>query len=86
MNLAAELSLYPLENDYIEPIKDFIERLNRYSQLQVKTSHTSTLVVGDYTEVMTILAEEMRYTHEQIGQAIFVCKFLNADKANIDNI
>jgi uncharacterized protein YqgV (UPF0045/DUF77 family) len=84
MNLAAELSLYPLDGDYIPYIQDFIDRLNGYSQVQVRTTETNTLVVGQYSEVMKILTEEMQTTYQQIGQAIFVCKFLNADTANID--
>jgi uncharacterized protein YqgV (UPF0045/DUF77 family) len=84
MNLAAELSLYPLDGDYIPYIKDFIDRLNGHSQLQVRTTETNTLVVGQFSDVMAILADEMHTTYQQLGQAIFVCKFLNADKANID--
>ncbi|NCP66268.1 MAG: hypothetical protein GW763_13630 [Paraglaciecola sp.] len=80
MQLVVEISLYPLDRDYIPPIKDFIDRLHRFSQLKVKTSATSTLVSGEYLSTMQILAEEMQKTHEQIGQAVFVCKFLNGDK------
>jgi hypothetical protein len=29
---------------------------------------------------MQLLAEEMQRSHEKVGQAIFVCKFLNGDK------
>ena len=31
MRTAVEISLYPLDADYVPPIKDFIERLNRLS-------------------------------------------------------
>lgn len=84
MRLAVEISLYPLQNDYIPAIKSFIDRLNTYADLRVKTSETSTIVVGEYEVVMHILAQEMRQTHDEVGQAIFVCKYLNADQANID--
>ena len=80
MKLVAEISLYPLNLDYIPPIQDFIDRLNTYPQLEVTTSMTNTIVSGDYLPTMQILAEEMQRSHEQIGQAIFVCKFLNGDK------
>jgi uncharacterized protein YqgV (UPF0045/DUF77 family) len=80
MRLVVEISLYPLDSDYIVPIQDFIDRLNSYAQLNVKTSATSTLVSGDYLPTMQILAEEMQKTHQQIGQGVFVCKFLNGDK------
>ena len=50
MQVMVELSMYPLVNDYIGPIKAFIERLNSYSNLTVITCSTSTQVHGDYTE------------------------------------
>lgn len=80
MQLVAEISLYPLNEKYIPPIKTFIERLNSYPQLTVNTGPTSTVVQGEYLPTMQILAEEMQRSHEEIGQAIFVCKFLNGDK------
>jgi len=80
MKLVAEISLYPLNLDYIPPIQAFIDRLNTYPQLEVNTSMTSTVVSGDYLPTMQILAEEMQRSHQRIGQAIFVCKFLNGDK------
>ncbi|MEG3768375.1 hypothetical protein [Alteromonas sp. 14N.309.X.WAT.G.H12] len=89
MQVMVELSLYPLVNAYIPPIAQFIERLNSYPALSVTTCSTSTQVTGDYGEVMTILGKEMQRTHEEVGQAIFVAKFLNFDamqerKANDD--
>ena len=79
MQVMVELSLYPLVNDYVGPIKAFIERLNSYSNLTVITCSTSTQVHGDYTEVMQVLGVEMQRTHEEVGQAVFVAKFLNFD-------
>ena len=79
MQVMVELSLYPSVNDYIGPIKAFIERLNSYSNLTVITCSTSTQVHGDYTEVMQVLGAEMQRTHEEVGQAVFVAKFLNFD-------
>ena len=38
---------------------------------------------GEYDKVIQILGKEMQKTHDEVGQAIFVCKFLNADQANI---
>ncbi len=78
MQVMVELSLYPLVNEYIPPIQDFIDRLNSYN-ITVSTSSTSTQVTGDYGVVMKVLGEEMQRTHEEVGQAIFVAKFLNFD-------
>ncbi|MEW9798195.1 YkoF family thiamine/hydroxymethylpyrimidine-binding protein [Alteromonas sp. CYL-A6] len=80
MNVMAELSLYPLTEQYIGPIKTFIERLHCYEGITVSTSSTSTQVSGDYATVVRILGEEMQRTHEEVGQAVFVAKFLNFDK------
>lgn len=79
MQVMVELSLYPLVNEYIPPIQAFIDRLNGYSELNVSTSSTSTQVTGEYSDVMQILGAEMQRTHEEVGQAIFVAKFLNFD-------
>lgn len=79
MQVMVELSLYPLVNEFIPPIQDFIDRLNSYSQLSVTTCSTSTQVTGDYQNVLAILGTEMQRTHEEVGQAIFVAKFLNFD-------
>lgn len=79
MQVMVELSLYPLVGEYIEPIQQFIDRLNSYGEISVLTTSTSTQVSGDYGHVMTILGKEMQRTHEEVGQAIFVAKFLNYD-------
>lgn len=77
--LTVEISLYPLHEDYIPPIKDFISRVNNHADLYVITSATSTQVCGDYDVVMDVMHREMKQTHEEIGKAVFVCKFLNLD-------
>lgn len=47
--------------------------------ISVTTCSTSTQVSGDYQAVMGILGSEMQRTHEEVGQAVFVAKFLNFD-------
>ena len=79
MQVMVEISLYPLMEQYIQPIKGFIERINNHPELWVDTSTTNTLVRGDYQTVMAILGNEMQRTHEEVGQAVFVAKFLNFD-------
>ncbi len=85
MQLAIEVSLYPLDQQYVSYVKGFIDRVNAYSDLQVKTSHTSTLISGEYDYVMQVIQAEIKATYEQVGQAIFVCKFLNATQMNLQD-
>ena len=42
MNLVAEISMYPLQSDYIPPIDDFLAQLNAEPSVEVKTNRMST--------------------------------------------
>jgi uncharacterized protein YqgV (UPF0045/DUF77 family) len=76
MDIAVELSLYPLNADYIPPIKDFIDRLNTHPQLKVVTNSLSTQVFGPYDTVFGVLTRELRTTFENNDKAVFVMKVL----------
>jgi uncharacterized protein YqgV (UPF0045/DUF77 family) len=76
MDIAVELSLYPLDADYIPPIKDFIDRLNADSRLKVVTNSMSTQVSGEFAHVFETLSREMRATFERERKAVFVMKVL----------
>ncbi|OUS40408.1 hypothetical protein A9R00_06185 [Oleispira antarctica] len=79
MELSVEISKYPLADDYIPAIKDFIDRLNKINGLSLVGNTMSTQVFGDYDLVMDTLKNEMRYSYEQFGKAIFVCKFIGVN-------
>ena len=79
MELSVEISKYPLADDYIPAIKDFIERLENTKGLSVVGNTMSTQVFGDYDLVMDTLKTEIQYSYEQFGKAIFVCKFIGAN-------
>ena len=79
MKLSVEISMYPLKDEYIPAIQNFIDRLNTHAELQVITNTMSTQVFGDYDRVMDVMKAEMRQSYEQFGRAIFVCKFIEGD-------
>lgn len=79
MKTTIEISNYPLNADYIPPIKDFIERLNKNKNITVKTNATSTHIVGDIDEVFGILHKEIKNSFEKYGKMIFVMKVLNGE-------
>jgi len=79
MKLSVEMSLYPLESDYIPPIKTFIDRLNEYQGITLQTNAMSTQVCGEYDIVMSMLTKELKRVHEELPKAVLVCKFLNSD-------
>jgi uncharacterized protein YqgV (UPF0045/DUF77 family) len=72
-----EISMYPLNESFVEPIKDFIQRLNKHEGLDVETNATSTRVSGDYDRVIAIVTGEMRRVHSAgTPRAVFVLKVL----------
>jgi uncharacterized protein YqgV (UPF0045/DUF77 family) len=76
MDIGVEISLYPLHQQYLSPIKDFIDRLNTDATLRVVTNSMSTQVFGDYDAVMQRLVRELRTSFEGNDKAVFVMKVL----------
>lgn len=77
MKIAVDISLYPLQEDLIPPIKDVIERLRGHENLYVDTNSMSTQIRGEYDDVMAVLTTELRTTFEQLPKGVFVIKMLN---------
>jgi len=76
MRTAIEISLYPLDADYIPPIKDFIDRLNGYPELQVTTNAMSTQIAGEHARLFEILGKETAASFAEHGRKVFVMKVL----------
>jgi uncharacterized protein YqgV (UPF0045/DUF77 family) len=79
MRTAIEISLYPLDSTYIPPIKDFIDRLNTYPELQVTTNAMSTQIAGEHQRLFDILAKETATTFGAAGRKVFVMKVLGGE-------
>jgi uncharacterized protein YqgV (UPF0045/DUF77 family) len=77
MMIAVDISLYPLDKDFIPPIKDVIDRLNTHENLEVWTNAMSTQVVGEFDDVMDALKQEIGTTFESIPKGVFVLKMFN---------
>jgi hypothetical protein len=76
MNIGVEISLYPLRDDFIPPIRSFIDRLNADGRFKVMTNDMSTQVFGPYEDVMSALMREIKPTLERDGKSVFVMKVL----------
>lgn len=79
MQITVEISMYPLADNFIPPIKSVIEAFNQYDGIEVLTSATSTQLFGDYDLVMSAISAELKRSWQQYGQAVFVTKFLQGD-------
>lgn len=85
MRTAVEISLYPLDRDYVPPIKDFIERVNRHPELTVVTNALSTQISGEHDAVFAALAQETRVTFGAEHRAVFVMKVLGGLPTSPEN-
>ncbi len=79
MNITVEISLYPIEGEYSEPIMDFIERLKGYDNLDVVSNATSTLMTGEHSAIFDILKKETKKSFEN-GKNIFVLKVIGFER------
>jgi len=78
MKTSVEISYYPLNQEYVPPIKDFIDRLNQDKKLIVKTNGMSTQIFGDYDHVMDTLSKEIKHSFSN-PHSVFIMKVINAD-------
>lgn len=75
MRITVDISMYPLTENYIEPIKGFINAINNNPNIEVITNKVSTQLRGEHSEIMPLLTEEMINVFEQI-RASFVIKII----------
>ncbi len=79
MKLTAELSLYPLQDEYIPVIDAIIAELNSHTELKVRTNAMSTQVSGDYSTVFCAIQAALAHSAERFGRQVLVCKFIAED-------
>jgi len=77
MQVAVDVSLYPLDENFIPPIKDIIDRLGQHEGIEVERNRMSTQIRGDFDTVMPILTNEIRTTFNDVPKAVFAIKILN---------
>jgi len=76
MKLTAELSLYPLQDQYLPPIDAFIGDLRDQAGLQVVTNAMSTQICGDCEAVFALVSTALQASYARYGKQVLVCKFL----------
>jgi uncharacterized protein YqgV (UPF0045/DUF77 family) len=78
MRTSVEISYYPLNQEFIPHIKDFIDRLNTHQGIVVRTNTMSTQVFGEYKAVMDAIVCEIEKSFS-LPHSVFVMKVINAD-------
>ena len=83
MKLTAELSLYPLADDYIPVIRTFIEKAREHGDMDIVTNAMSTQICGDYDRVFALVRQELKRSYKAYGRQVLVCKFIPGELAVI---
>ncbi|CAM1360471.1 hypothetical protein [Tenacibaculum xiamenense] len=83
MNISVELTLSPLQNEFEEPIIDFIKKL-RTSGLTILENPLSTQVYGDYDKVMQLLNSEIKNVFELIDNGLIFIKIVKSDRSDYE--
>ena len=79
MKVSVDISLYPLDKNYEEPIIKFIEKLKK-SPFTILENPLSTQVYGDYDAVMDFLKHAIKETFINEEMAVFNIKFIKGDR------
>ena len=79
MRITAEISLYPLQEEFLPQIQSFIRDIQDSSALQVTVNQMSTQLVGELHDVSQALEKALEASFRTGGSQVLVAKFLNAD-------
>ncbi|MCB1677133.1 MAG: thiamine-binding protein [Halioglobus sp.] len=81
MKLTVEISLYPLQDDYIPVIEAFIAAAREHGDLDIVTNAMSTQICGDYDRVFALLRQELKVSYREHGRQVLVCKLIPGELA-----
>ena len=79
METSVDISLYPLKEEFIPAVAEFIQRISAYPGVNVVRNDLSTQLFGDYDRIMDLLKIEIRHSWQTHGKGVFVIKFLMED-------
>jgi uncharacterized protein YqgV (UPF0045/DUF77 family) len=79
MNLTVEISYYPLDQEFEKPITEFIKAIKLNGKVRTEPGHMSTLIGGEYNDVMAVLTENIKPFME-IYPSVFALRMTNACK------
>lgn len=83
MKISVELTLTPLQNEFEEPIINFIKKL-RASDLTVLENPLSTQVYGEYDTVMNLLTKEIKNAFELLENGLILLKIVKTDRSDYE--
>jgi len=84
VSVSVDISLYPLKENFITPIDDFIASLQKYENIEIRTNSISTQLFGEYDTIMDILKKEISKTFDIEKNVVLNVKIVNGDSRLYD--
>jgi uncharacterized protein YqgV (UPF0045/DUF77 family) len=76
MQVTIDISMYPNREDFIPPIDGFIYKINQFSDLNITTFPTSTVVQGEYDHAMQAVQKTIAACYKEFNMAVYVMKVI----------
>ena len=68
--------MYPNGEEFVEQIKGFIEILNNFPEIKIKTFPTSTVIQGEYAYTMKAAQDTISEAYVKYDKAVYVMKII----------
>ena len=85
MQISIEISYYPLNENFVSPIDNFISCLKMYDSIEVRSNNMSTQLFGEFDDQIKILKVEMEKTFKNQKNSVFNLKIVNGDTRKYDS-
>lgn len=80
MEISVDISLYPLQGEYLEPIRAFISAMENEPNVDVVCNELSTQMHGDYHTIMKFLEREVFAVFEEVPHSVFTIKMVGNNR------
>lgn len=77
MQITVDISMYPLEENFVDPINSFLDRIKTHLDLIVEVGEMSTRVTGELDLIMQILSAELKQSFIESPNSVFVTKIVH---------
>ncbi len=81
MRITAEVSLYPMQEQFLPRIETFIRSIRNAPGLEVTVNQMSTQLRGELEDVTRAVEQALASSFQTGDPQVLVTKFLNADLA-----
>jgi uncharacterized protein YqgV (UPF0045/DUF77 family) len=83
MQISVDISLYPLQDGYLEPIVAFINAVEKVEGIDVVRNELSTQLHGEYETIMSLLTKEVYAIFETYPHSVFTLKIIGNNRKGI---